>query len=248
MTDESIEAKLGDLLREKRLKLATAESCTGGQIGDRITNVPGSSDYFLGGVVSYAYEAKVELLGVSWDTLSKFGAVSRETVLEMARGVRLVLRADIALAVSGIAGPSGGLPNKPVGTTWIGISSTEMDNAWLFQFPGDRLQVKERASTQAIQLLIDHLSGPPQDRKVLEPQLQLVEVHARFDEDGQAYPLVFVLDADRIPVASTGRRWEDSDGHHILVQDYQDRVYELLHSTSSRQWYLRTREQTSRKL
>src|SRR5664280_2085315 len=117
--EQTIETRIGKILRQSKLKLAVAESCTGGLIGHRITNVPGSSEYFTGGVIAYAYEAKVSLLGVSWDTLQTYGAVSRETVLEMAAGARLSLEADIALSVSGIAGPGGGLPNKPVGTVWI---------------------------------------------------------------------------------------------------------------------------------
>jgi nicotinamide-nucleotide amidase len=157
MSDETIEVKLGRLLRQKNLKIASAESCTGGLIGDRITNVPGSSDYFLGGVISYAYEAKVALLGVRWETLQRFGAVSRETVLEMAVGVRLALEADIGLAVSGIAGPGGGLPHKPVGTTWIGLSTSGFDKAWRFLFEGNRQAVKIQASEQAMSLVIDYL-------------------------------------------------------------------------------------------
>jgi PncC family amidohydrolase len=157
MTEKAIEATLGELLRRKGLKLATAESCTGGMIGHKITNVPGASDYFLGGVISYAYEAKVKLLGVHWETLRAFGAVSRETVLEMALGARLALEADIGLAVSGIAGPGGGLPHKPVGTTWIGLSAPGLDQAWLHHFPGDRLEVKEQASEQALRLVIKYL-------------------------------------------------------------------------------------------
>ncbi|NTW08931.1 MAG: CinA family protein, partial [Anaerolineaceae bacterium] len=111
--DTTLEVRLGHLLRARGFRLATAESCTGGLLADRITNVPGSSDYFVGGFTAYAYEAKVATLGVSWDTLHKFGAVSRETVLEMARGARSILKADIAISVSGIAGPGGGMPGKP---------------------------------------------------------------------------------------------------------------------------------------
>ena len=106
------------------LKLAAAESCTGGLVSHRITNVSGSSEYFPGGVVAYSYEAKASLLGVSWDTLNTFGAVSRETVLEMARGARKLFDADIGISVSGIAGPTGAMPGKPVGTTWFGLSTS----------------------------------------------------------------------------------------------------------------------------
>jgi PncC family amidohydrolase len=157
--DVPLEALIGELLRARGLKLATAESCTGGLVGDRITNIPGSSDYYIGGVVSYAYEAKVALLGVSWDTLQTLGAVSRETVLEMARGVRKALSADISVSISGIAGPSGGLPNKPVGTTWIGLSSQDGDWARVFCFDGDRETNKASSADAALQFVLDYLNG-----------------------------------------------------------------------------------------
>jgi PncC family amidohydrolase len=153
------EVRVGDLLRARGWKLATAESCTGGLIANRITDVPGSSDYFLGGVAAYAYEAKVGLLGVSWDTLKAYGAVSRETVLEMARGARKALNADVAISVSGIAGPGGGLPNKPVGTTWFGLAAPDGEWAYLHQFEGDRIQNKSFAADTALQILIDYLEG-----------------------------------------------------------------------------------------
>ena len=157
--DETLEIKIGNLLREAGVKLATAESCTGGLIGHRLTNVPGSSDYYLGGVVSYAYEAKVALVGVSWETLTKHGAVSRETVLQMARGVRQALSADIAVSVSGIAGPGGGLPGKPVGTTWLGLSTPQGEWARVFCFPGNRLENKSFSADAALQFVTDYLNG-----------------------------------------------------------------------------------------
>ena len=158
--DSSLEIELGRLLRLRGWKLSTAESCTGGLIADRITDVPGSSDYFLGGFVSYAYEAKVASLGVSWDTLQTHGAVSRETVLEMARGARQVLRADIAVSVSGIAGPGGGLPEKPVGTTWIGLATAEHEEARVFYWKGNRRENKEQSAHAALQMLIELLETP----------------------------------------------------------------------------------------
>ena len=152
-----LENVVGQLLHNKKLNLATAESCTGGLLADRITNVPGSSEYFQGGVVAYSYEAKVALLDVSWDTLRAHGAVSKEVVIEMARGARMALGADIAVSVSGIAGPGGGLPDKPVGTTWIGLSSNTGDWARLFEWDGDRLQNKAFSVDAAFQFVIDHL-------------------------------------------------------------------------------------------
>ncbi len=156
---ETLEFKIGKLLSSRGLKLAVAESCTGGLIGHRITNVPGSSDYFIGGVIAYAYEAKVSLLGVSWDTLQTFGAVSRETVLEMAAGARSSLEADVAISVSGIAGPGGGLPNKPVGTVWIGLVAPDGKWARIFHFSGDREQNKAAASEAALNMLFEYLEG-----------------------------------------------------------------------------------------
>ena len=156
---QNTEVIIGQLLRARGLKLATAESCTGGLIADRITDVPGSSEYFLGGFVSYAYEAKVACLGVSWDTLQKHGAVSRETVLEMARGARKALGADIAVSVSGIAGPGGGLPEKPVGTTWIGLVTPEGESAEVFYWKGDRRENKELSAQQALKMVIEYLEN-----------------------------------------------------------------------------------------
>lgn len=157
--NESLEEKVGRLLRERGFKLASAESCTGGLIGHLVTNIPGSSDYFLGGIIAYAYEAKVALLNVSWDTLHSHGAVSRETVLEMARGARKALGADLAVSVSGIAGPGGGLPGKPVGTTWIGLSAADGEWARVFCFPGDRGENKRDSAEAALKLAIDYLDG-----------------------------------------------------------------------------------------
>lgn len=154
----TLEEEVGDLLRSRGWKLATAESCTGGLIGHRLTNVPGSSDYYLGGVIAYANEIKSGLLGVRAETLSAFGAVSQETVIEMAWGARTRFGAEVGLAVSGIAGPGGGSVEKPVGLTWIGLSSEGCEQAWMHTWEGDRLEVKEQAAWQALHYLADFLS------------------------------------------------------------------------------------------
>lgn len=159
MAVNSLEVQVGKFLRERGWKLSLAESCTGGLIGDRITDIPGSSDFFWGSVVAYAYEAKAALLDVSWDTLNSHGAVSRETVLEMARGARRVLTADISVSVSGIAGPGGGTDEKPVGTTWVGLAAPDGEWAKQFRFSGDRLQNKVSAADAALQFLLDYLQG-----------------------------------------------------------------------------------------
>ncbi len=155
----SLEMETGDLLHERGLRLALAESCTGGLIGNRITDVPGSSEYFIGSIVAYAYEAKAAILGVSWDTLNTHGAVSRETVLEMARGARNTLNTDIAVSVSGIAGPGGGTLDKPVGTTWIALVAKDGEWAREFHFQGDRVHNKSSSADAALKLLLDYLLG-----------------------------------------------------------------------------------------
>jgi len=156
---EPLEHQVGRLLRERSLKLSLAESCTGGLLGDRITNLPGSSEYFWGSLVTYAYEAKAALLHVSWETLNTRGAVSRETVLEMARGARSALGTDIAVSVSGIAGPGGGTEEKPVGTTWICLVAADGEWTRRFRFTGDRVQNKSSAADAALQLMLDYLEG-----------------------------------------------------------------------------------------
>lgn len=157
--DEPLEQKIGDILRRRQWKLVCAESCTGGLVGHRLTNIPGSSDYYLGSITAYAYEAKVRLLGVTWDTLNTHGAVSRETVLEMADGVRRTLEAQVGISVSGIAGPGGGTPEKPVGTVWFGLSTPDQSLAWTRRFDGDRLQVKEQSAEEILRGLYEFLHG-----------------------------------------------------------------------------------------
>lgn len=117
-----LEEEIGELLKAKKLSLSTAESCTGGGVAALITSVPGSSEYFKGGIVAYSNEIKTALLYVSAETLKKHGAVSRETVTEMVKGAMNTLKTDCAVATSGVAGPGGGTPEKPVGTVWIAVA------------------------------------------------------------------------------------------------------------------------------
>lgn len=156
---ENIELLIGNELRDRGWQLAIAESCTGGLIGHRITNNSGSSTYYLGSITAYAYRAKVRLLGVSWDTLEKYGAVSEETVKEMALGIRHALAADIGLSVSGIAGPTGGTPEKPVGYAWIGLSTPT--GIWTLQHNagGDRIENKQEVAQIALEFLYKFLTN-----------------------------------------------------------------------------------------
>ncbi len=163
---EPVEKIIGPLLLKRGLKLAVAESCTGGLVSDLVTNVPGSSEYYLGGVTAYAYEAKRMILGVHPETLDRYGAVSRETVIEMAIGARRVFSGNeipieqlITLSISGIAGPGGGMPGKPVGLVWLGMSAPDGNWAWQFTWQGDRVANKAQSAHKALSLLEDYLTG-----------------------------------------------------------------------------------------
>jgi nicotinamide-nucleotide amidase len=154
---KALEVLVGELLRQRGLRLAVAESCTGGLIGHLLTNVAGSSTYYMGSVTAYANEAKERLLGVSGDILERYGAVSAETALEMARGIRLALAADVGISATGIAGPIGGSAEKPVGTVWIGVSSSDEEYARHFLWSGSRLAIKKKSAQAALHLLAEHL-------------------------------------------------------------------------------------------
>jgi PncC family amidohydrolase len=154
-----LEEAIGKALTRLGLSISVAESCTGGLIGHRLTNVPGSSSYFAGGVIAYSYDAKERVLEVSHNTLYDFGAVSEQTAREMARGVRRKLGTDIGVSVTGIAGPGGGLPGKPVGLTWVGLSARDVDQAREFVWPGDRAANKASSAEAALRLLMEYLNG-----------------------------------------------------------------------------------------
>lgn len=139
--DVALEEKIGQLLMEKNQTLALAESCTGGLLSHRITRIAGSSAYYYGGAVTYSNEAKVKFLGVKPATLEKYGAVSEQTALEMSRGIREKTGASVGLSVTGIAGPSGGTPEKPVGTVWISLARQNHHEARQFLFHGERERI-----------------------------------------------------------------------------------------------------------
>ncbi len=159
MSSDSVEVRLGIALKAKGETVAVGESCTGGLVGHRITQVPGSSEYFLGGVVAYAYEAKERLLGVHHRTLYEHGAVSKETAIAMAQGARRAFGSDYGLSVTGIAGPGGGLPGKPVGQTWIAVSSREGEWSEEHVWKGDRRANKEESTEAALSLLLRVVEG-----------------------------------------------------------------------------------------
>ena len=153
----SLEQDIGNLLRQKGLTLGVVESASGGLISHRITNVPGSSDYYKGSVTAYSNEVKIKVVGVREDTINQYGAVSSQVAEEMAQGGRKVLAADICLADTGIAGPSGATPGKPVGLFYIGLSHKAGTYSQKHIFHGDREQNKRSAAETALSWLKEYL-------------------------------------------------------------------------------------------
>ncbi len=147
--------ELAECLRQRRWRLSCAESCTGGGIASALTEVAGASAWFDRGFVCYSNRAKQEMLGVSAETLARHGAVSRETVVEMAGGALLRSRAHLSVAVSGIAGPDGGTPDRPVGTVWIAWASERIVDALCERYPGDRAAVREATIDTALRGLLE---------------------------------------------------------------------------------------------
>ena len=153
----SIEQDIGNLLRRKGLTLGLVESATGGLISHLITNVPGSSDYYQGSVIAYSNEVKIKVVGVKEDTINKYGAVSSQVAEEMAQGGRKVLDADICLADTGIAGPGGATPGKPVGLFYIGLSHQAGTYSQKHNFQSDREQNKRSTAEAALGWLKEYL-------------------------------------------------------------------------------------------
>jgi len=155
--DDTLEGVLGQMLRQRGLTLATAESCTGGAVSARLCSVSGASDYILANVVSYANQAKVQLLGVQEATLAEHGAVSEAVAIEMAQGIRRLSGASIGLSTTGVAGPTGGTVQKPVGTVWIGYADDHTAFARPYRFEADRARNIERSVVSALDLARRHL-------------------------------------------------------------------------------------------
>ena len=151
--------RLSDILILKSLTISTAESCTGGLIGHLITSIPGSSKYFMGGIISYSNQAKCNLLGVSPDTLEQYGAVSEQTAKEMAMGVKEKFRSDIGISVTGIAGPDGGSIEKPVGTVYMGFVFDNEPLAIKYIFKGNRSEIKQQTAETALENIRRYLNG-----------------------------------------------------------------------------------------
>ena len=155
--DIPLEVIVGELLKKKNLTVSTAESCTGGSIAARLTSIAGSSEYFNGGIVAYSNEVKMNLLHVSPETLEVYGAVSEQTVIEMVKGAMKALKTDCAVATSGIAGPGGGTPEKPVGTVWIAAGYKNEIRTYRQETNRGRAMNIERAGNNALLILRDLL-------------------------------------------------------------------------------------------
>lgn len=156
---------LVELLKAQGLTCATAESCTGGGVGNAITAVPGSSAVFVGGVISYANEVKRDVLGVRQETLDSVGAVSAETAAQMAEGARKLLKADLAVSLTGIAGPDGGSDEKPVGLVWFGLATKDGVRTEKSIFAGDREEVRRKAIVHAVGILT--IAGSQAKKKMI---------------------------------------------------------------------------------
>jgi len=160
---EKLEEVVGRLLKERELRIATAESCTGGGLGNRITNINGSSAYFERGVITYSNAAKVELLKVNEDVMAEKGAVSAEIAMQMAEGIKSISGCDIGISLTGIMGPTGGATDKPVGTVYIGFCDDKLCTAKRFQFGEERILNKNRATQAALEMIRRSLLGIPFD-------------------------------------------------------------------------------------
>jgi nicotinamide-nucleotide amidase len=157
--DDSLASVVGAELQRRRLSLATAESCTGGGIGALITDIPGSSSYYVGGAVTYSNSEKVRQLGVLEETLSVHGAVSEECVREMAEGIRGATGADYGVSVSGVAGPGGGTEDRPTGTVWIALAAEAGTRTRKLFWPGDRRQVRRITAFAALAMVLRAVQG-----------------------------------------------------------------------------------------
>lgn len=144
---------IGRILTERQLTIGIAESCTGGLISHQFTNAPGSSNYFMGGVVAYSNEVKIKVLGVRPEVIQRFGAVSEETAKAMAIGITGLLETDVGLGVTGIAGPSGGTKEKPVGLVYIALSFRGKVTIRKFNFTGERIEIKNQTAAEALRLI-----------------------------------------------------------------------------------------------
>ena len=235
MTDSSLEADIVKILSERGQTIGTAESCTGGLIAHRLTNIPGSSACVWGGIVAYANEIKEHVAGVQHETLVKYGAVSAETATELARGARRLLKVDVAVSVTGIAGPGGGSADKPVGLTFIGVAAEGYDVVKKHVWEGDRLGNKEQSADAALRMVLDYLEGGT--RAAVNTQDEIVTaVDADILPDGRVTPRGFTWQGKRRLVTNIGRQWVEGQRRHVLVSTENGDTFELAVSMPAMAW------------
>ena len=245
----NLEERIGALLAARDLSLVTAESCTGGLVGHRLTNVSGSSSYYLGGLVTYSNRLKEQLLGVPPATLEEHGAVSEATARAMARGARQRLDADLALAVTGISGPTGGTPQKPVGLVYVALSSATAEVCQRHLFDGDRLEVKQQSAEAVLRLLLDHLEER-QERKGRKERMveflgEPIDVEIQVRAGGKSRPMAFSWQGRRYEITSWGREEDKEQAgrpmHCLLVQTAGPETWELCREADGSRWLLSRR-------
>jgi PncC family amidohydrolase len=154
---KDIALQLAETLMSHKKTISVAESCTGGMVANLITNIPGSSIYFLGGIVSYSNQAKIDLLKVSESLIQTEGAVSRSCAITMAQNIRLMFHSDLGVGITGVAGPGGGSSEKPIGSVYMAIADGEKTVCKLFKFSGERIEIKQQASATVIKMAKEFL-------------------------------------------------------------------------------------------
>lgn len=243
---------IGQQLRQKQWTLAVAESCTGGLLAAQIVAIAGSSDYFLGGVVAYANEVKAGVLGVAASTLAAYGAVSWQTAVEMAWGARTLLGADLALATTGIAGPTGGTAEKPVGLVYIALATPERLWWERHRWSGSRGENNLQSVLAALRLLgrylEDPLSVPAEGTSGEYGSLAVprptageeISIEVSTTEAGdKKLPRAFTWHGQRVMVTSWGRTWTDKEGQeHFLVMSAEGSAFELAWDPASGRWHV----------
>lgn len=231
------EKRVHDVLVDATKTLATAESATGGLLGDRITSIAGSSAYYLGGVIAYANDVKEHVLKVSKAMMIEHGAVSSETALAMARGVRQLLNADYGLSITGIAGPGGGSAEKPVGLTWVAVSSAQDERARKFVYAGTRDQNKQRAVDSVLELLLEVMDESGNGAAI-------IQVETKDGQEGGVIPIAFSWHDEHHIILDWGRRWREGEHEHMLVRIQGGDTYELSVDSTGTVWRLERKLRT----
>jgi len=233
--DTSLEADVVRILSGRGQTVATAESCTGGLVAHRLTNIPGSSACVLGGVVAYANEIKEQIAGVRHETLVQHGAVSAETAAELAQGIRRLFGVDVAVSVTGIAGPGGATAEKPVGLTYISVTAAGYELVRRYVWDSDRLTNKEQSADAALSMLLDYLRQNVQETMQASDDL-LSQVDADIRPDGQVTPRAFTWRGQRLLVDSIGRQWLEGSRRHVLVISRSGETLELAVTMPAMSW------------